>query len=137
MIKDKDLVGMRSLEKRLKSFKKWPFDNEMGNNKEKMAEAGFYFIGSKREPDLVRCFMCLKELDGWEEEDVPWQEHEKHAPYCQFVQLNKPESEITFLELHQLEMHQVINVTNKLLAKKIGEFKKQCQKTRETLETLE
>ncbi|KAK8404654.1 hypothetical protein O3P69_007716 [Scylla paramamosain] len=37
-----------------------------------MAAAGFYFIGSKSNPDLVRCFLCFKELDGWEEEDDPW-----------------------------------------------------------------
>jgi hypothetical protein len=37
-----------------------------------MAAAGFYFAGSKSEPDLACCFVCLKELDGWEEEDDPW-----------------------------------------------------------------
>ena len=37
-----------------------------------MAAAGFYFKGSKKEPDLAECFVCQKELDGWEENDDPW-----------------------------------------------------------------
>jgi hypothetical protein len=37
-----------------------------------MAEAGFIFCGSKDEPDLVHCQVCLKKLDGWEEDDSPW-----------------------------------------------------------------
>jgi hypothetical protein len=37
-----------------------------------MAEAGFVFCGSKSEPDLVQCQVCLKKLDGWEQDDDPW-----------------------------------------------------------------
>ncbi len=36
-----------------------------------MAEAGFYHCPTDQEPDLVKCFFCLKELDGWEPEDDP------------------------------------------------------------------
>ena len=42
-----------------------------------MAAAGFYFCGTDAEPDLVRCYYCRRELDGWEEEDDPWQEHSR------------------------------------------------------------
>ncbi|XP_071520203.1 baculoviral IAP repeat-containing protein 5 isoform X2 [Panulirus ornatus] len=101
-----------------------------------MAAAGFYFIGNKREPDLVKCFVCLKELDGWEKEDNPWEEHKNHAPYCQFIQLNKPENEIKLQEMHVLELHRLINLATKVLTKKIEEFKKQAEKTRHALEDL-
>jgi hypothetical protein len=37
-----------------------------------MAEAGFIFCGSKSEPDLAQCHVCLKKLDGWEQDDEPW-----------------------------------------------------------------
>jgi len=37
-----------------------------------MAEAGFYSSGKKSEADLAMCYICGKELDGWEEEDDPW-----------------------------------------------------------------
>ena len=32
---------------------------------------GFYFCGSEGSPDAARCFMCAKELDGWEKNDDP------------------------------------------------------------------
>jgi len=37
-----------------------------------MAAAGFYVIGDNNEPDLVECFICSKQLDGWEAHDDPW-----------------------------------------------------------------
>lgn len=58
---------------RLESFENWPFqsgDNEC--NPERMAAAGFYCVGSKEEPDLVECFICSKQLDGWDPDDDPW-----------------------------------------------------------------
>lgn len=56
-----------------------------------MAEAGFYCIGC----DSAACFMCGKELDGWEEQDDPWLEHKRHAPQCQFVKNWKKEDDYT------------------------------------------
>lgn len=43
-------------------------------NPEQMAAAGFFAIGGKEEPDLVECFMCSKQLDGWDPDDDPWYE---------------------------------------------------------------
>ena len=37
-----------------------------------MAEAGFFHAPSDRDPDIARCFVCFKELEGWEPEDNPW-----------------------------------------------------------------
>lgn len=37
-----------------------------------MVAAGFYVIGDNNEPDLVECFICGKQLDGWEAQDDPW-----------------------------------------------------------------
>ncbi|KAK3852052.1 hypothetical protein Pcinc_041339 [Petrolisthes cinctipes] len=133
-MKDKDLIAMFHEEKRLESFKKWPFNSNTNISKEKMAAAGFYFIGNKKEPDLVKCFICQKELDGWEEEDSAWEEHKHHASYCQFIQLNKSSSEITLQDVQDLEMHRMMNITKQVLSKKIEEFKKQAEKTRELLE---
>lgn len=55
-----------------------------------MAEAGFFWKGI----DSVACFLCGKELDGWEPEDDPWSEHKKHAPQCVFVKFGRPENEL-------------------------------------------
>ncbi len=48
-----------------------------------MAEAGFYLVASAAEPDLVRCYYCRRELDGWDPEDVPWKEHQRRD--CPFI----------------------------------------------------
>ena len=37
-----------------------------------MAEAGFYSCATEACPDLVRCYVCFKELEGWEANDDPW-----------------------------------------------------------------
>lgn len=50
--------------------------------------AGFYsrpFPGSE---DNVACFVCNKNLDGWEAKDEAWAEHVKHAPSCPLVRLD-------------------------------------------------
>ena len=64
---------MNQLENRIKSYKDWPFDNGVSScTSEKMAKAGFIHTPTETEPDAVKCFVCLKELDGWESEDDPW-----------------------------------------------------------------
>lgn len=60
-----------------------------------MAEAGFYYCGLSKDEDTVACFLCEKQLDGWEATDDPWSEHKKHAPQCDFAKLGIPEREIT------------------------------------------
>ncbi|KAL7301236.1 baculoviral IAP repeat-containing protein 5 [Trichogramma pretiosum] len=88
---------------RLETFKHWPFGNEHQCNPDSMAAAGFFAVGGEDEPDLAECFMCRKQLDGWEAEDDPWQEHQKHQSNCSFVQMNKKdEGLLTVKELFQL-----------------------------------
>lgn len=36
-----------------------------------MAEAGFFRSSTDRDADITRCFVCFKELEGWEPEDSP------------------------------------------------------------------
>ena len=37
-----------------------------------MAQAGFYSSGTDAAPDSARCYVCFKELEGWEPHDNPW-----------------------------------------------------------------
>ena len=37
-----------------------------------MAEAGFFSCATEACPDLVKCFVCFKELEGWDATDDPW-----------------------------------------------------------------
>lgn len=53
-----------------------------------MASAGFYHRPFDGSIDNVCCFMCNKNLDGWEPTDEAWKEHVKHAPFCPLVRLD-------------------------------------------------
>ena len=49
---------------------------------DQFAQAGFYFKPRDKNPDNVTCFLCDKNMDGWEEDDDPLAEHLKHSPDC-------------------------------------------------------
>ena len=38
---------------------------------EELALAGFYYKPSAEAPDNTICYMCERQLDGWEEDDYP------------------------------------------------------------------
>lgn len=44
-----------------------------------LAEAGFYYSPSVDDTDNVECFLCGKQLGGWEEDDDP---HRLHWEKC-------------------------------------------------------
>ncbi|XP_069692190.1 baculoviral IAP repeat-containing protein 5 isoform X2 [Periplaneta americana] len=92
---------------RLETFKTWVFDDNSSCNADKMAEAGFI----KKVEDEVECFVCLKELDGWEENDDPWTEHKKHSSSCLFMKLGKKEEDLTFYEMTDLLFERTKNIT--------------------------
>lgn len=60
-----------------------------------LAKAGFYYKASSGK-DNVQCFMCERQLDGWEEEDDPLQEHLKHGSDCAWALLASIEQESAF-----------------------------------------
>lgn len=70
---ENDEFMMNLEDNRVATFKDWPFDNEnCACISKNMAKAGFFHTPTDKEPDLVKCFCCLKELDGWDPEDDPW-----------------------------------------------------------------
>ncbi|KAI0090578.1 hypothetical protein BDY19DRAFT_1068262 [Irpex rosettiformis] len=54
---------------------KWPHPDTYLATPEQLAEAGFYFSPSVEARDNVKCFMCRKELDEWDEDDDPISVH--------------------------------------------------------------
>jgi baculoviral IAP repeat-containing protein 5 len=87
---------MLNMSARLATFTMWPFTEDCSCTPQRMAGAGFYCCGGENEPDLVRCYFCRKELDGWEPEDDPWTEHLSHAKgKCAFVRLGKKPEDLT------------------------------------------
>ncbi|TDL24666.1 BIR-domain-containing protein [Rickenella mellea] len=63
----------------------WPHPETFKATPSTLAEAGFYFNPSKEDPDNVTCFMCEKELGGWESEDDPFDIHSRKCPKCPWV----------------------------------------------------
>lgn len=100
--------SLYTVQERLDTFTEahWPYDSG-SCTVTKMAEAGFYFCGTEATPDWVRCVVCHHEMDGWEEEDEPWNEHKKHRPDCPFVKKVKDPYNITVGEAIDLEKEAV------------------------------
>ncbi|XP_059051573.1 baculoviral IAP repeat-containing protein 5 [Achroia grisella] len=106
-IKDRQLF---LVQERLKTFKNWPFNNNNKCNARNMAEAGFYSVATGDEDaDAAKCFLCGKELDGWEASDDPWEEHKSHAAKCAFVQLGRKEDDLLFSEYLSVVKQYMIN----------------------------
>ncbi|KAF1992065.1 hypothetical protein K402DRAFT_450191 [Aulographum hederae CBS 113979] len=57
----------------------WPHTSPLP---EELAKAGFFFKPGTRSPDNVQCFVCKRQLDGWEAGDDPALEHLSHGPDC-------------------------------------------------------
>lgn len=49
---------------------------------ETFANAGFYFAPTPKYPDNTACFLCDKNMGGWEEDDNPFVEHLRLSPHC-------------------------------------------------------
>lgn len=80
-----------------------------------MAEAGFYSVATGADDaDAAKCFLCGKELDGWEASDDPWAEHKSHAMKCAFVQLGKKEDELLLSEFLSVIKQYMINETKRI-----------------------
>ncbi|XP_015206749.1 E3 ubiquitin-protein ligase XIAP [Lepisosteus oculatus] len=65
---------------RLKTFEKWP--SSVPVRPRQLAQAGLYYLDVQ---DRVQCFCCGGVLGGWEPQDEPWKEHERHFPNCFFI----------------------------------------------------
>ncbi|KAH9372373.1 hypothetical protein HPB48_021709 [Haemaphysalis longicornis] len=101
-------LAMDLQENRLASFAQWPLTGNCKCTPEKMAEAGFYHCPSENEPDLARCYVCFKEMDGWAPDDDPVEEHSRSTG-CAFVRLGKKECDMTRLDYMKLERERAKN----------------------------
>ncbi|KAJ8728433.1 hypothetical protein PYW08_016818 [Mythimna loreyi] len=114
----KAILESRSLflvEERVKTFKNWPFSDKNKCNVRNMADAGFYSVATGADDaDAAKCFLCGKELDGWEAHDDPWAEHKSHAMQCAFVQLGKKEDDLLLSEFLSVIKQYMINETKRI-----------------------
>ena len=72
---------MRNYETRLGTFLTWDRPTVQAQPEE-IAEAGFFYM---EERDRVKCWYCNGGLHNWVPEDVPWFEHAKWFPLCEYL----------------------------------------------------
>lgn len=96
-----------------------------------MAEAGFYYCGTKKDFDATACFCCGKVLDGWESTDIPIEEHRKHAPQCYFIKIGKAEKDLSVEEFLRIFQVTVANGISRKIIKTRINVKSTCRKFRD------
>lgn len=70
------------------TFKHWPY--QLRDQIQSLCAAGFYYTGRG---DSVRCVGCNGiEYNRWESGDVPWFEHKRLSPKCNFLLAAAPQS---------------------------------------------
>nr|XP_006199492.1 baculoviral IAP repeat-containing protein 5 [Vicugna pacos] len=121
---------------RLSTFKNWPFLKPETCSPLQMAAAGFIHCPTENEPDLAQCFFCFKELEGWEPDDDPIEEHKKHSSGCAFLSLKKQCEELTLSEFLKLDKERAKNKIAKETNKKQKEFEETAKKVRCAIEQL-
>lgn len=68
---------------REKSFLNWPYKKSTNLGNDKMAKAGFYYLGDR---DLVICPYCMCKIHRWDRDDDPIEEHKVLSSFtCNFI----------------------------------------------------
>ncbi|XP_010005702.1 PREDICTED: baculoviral IAP repeat-containing protein 5 [Chaetura pelagica] len=127
-----DFKDMYEYENRLKTFTNWPFTENCKCTPENMAKAGFVHCPNTNEPDVAKCFFCLIELESWEPNDDPWEEHTKRH-CCGFLSLTKPFNDLTMEEYYMLEMTRLRTFLCKTGRSIINSFEEEVTATRQRL----
>ncbi|XP_029891762.1 baculoviral IAP repeat-containing protein 5 isoform X2 [Aquila chrysaetos chrysaetos] len=103
---------------------------------ETMAAAGFVHCPSENGPDVAQCFFCFKELEGWEPDDDPLEEHQKHSAGCAFLSLQKDPTRLTLQEFLKLDKERMKNAIKKEISQKVTEVEDAAKSVRREIENL-
>lgn len=118
---------------RLKTFSQWPHV-DCNCTPEKLADAGWFMVGSSKEPDLVRCYFCQRELDGWEPEDDPWDEHlRRSGDPCPFIAKGKKARELTVKDGLELEAERACYALKKKTGESNAQYREEAEKVKQLL----
>ncbi|KAK3751024.1 hypothetical protein RRG08_044602 [Elysia crispata] len=124
MTSQKNIDLLLSESERLKTFESWPNEVNGKCTPEKLAQAGFYFLPCEDSPDNVCCIFCTKELDGWEPDDDPLEEHKKHSKTCPYLAMPQPFSmaKLTIKEFMEFMKNVTSQTVENQLKKKEREY---------------
>uniref|UniRef100_A0A8C5S8P7 Baculoviral IAP repeat containing 5 n=1 Tax=Laticauda laticaudata TaxID=8630 RepID=A0A8C5S8P7_LATLA len=123
-------------ENRLATFTEWPFVSDCSCTADRMAEAGFIHCPIENASDVAQCFICFKELEGWEPDDDPMEEHRKHSPKCAFLSLQKDICDLTIQEFMKLRKERMNNLIETEVKHTIIELEKYANMIREKIDDL-
>ena len=73
----------KELGERLKSFEGVPWPEHLDATPDKLAKAGFYYVGPG---DKVKCGYCGAKIKSWKPKDSAIEQHIEKFPQCSFVQ---------------------------------------------------
>ncbi|NXS72626.1 BIRC5 protein, partial [Pandion haliaetus] len=121
---------------RAATFRNWPFTEGCACTPERMAAAGFVHCPSENSPDVAQCFFCFKELEGWEPDDDPLEEHQKHSAGCAFLSLQKDPTHLTLQEFLKLDKERMKNAIKKQISQKVTEVEDAAKSVRREIENL-
>ncbi|NXU85826.1 BIRC5 protein, partial [Xiphorhynchus elegans] len=121
---------------RVATFQSWPFTEGCACTPERMAAAGFVHCPSENSPDVAQCFFCLKELEGWEPDDDPLEEHKKHSAGCGFLSLKKEPANLTLQEFLKLDKMRIVKAIKKDISQKMTEVEDAAKSTRCKIKNL-
>ncbi|XP_053396475.1 putative inhibitor of apoptosis [Mercenaria mercenaria] len=83
----------QTYEARVSSYTGWP--NYLHQTPAELADAGLYYTGFE---DHVRCFMCDGGLRRWDADDIPWTEHCRWFPACDYAREKKGDEFIALVQ---------------------------------------
>uniref|UniRef100_A0A8C4MGB7 Baculoviral IAP repeat-containing protein 5 n=1 Tax=Equus asinus asinus TaxID=83772 RepID=A0A8C4MGB7_EQUAS len=121
---------------RVSTFKNWPFLEGCACTLEWMAVAGSIHCPTENEPNFAQGFFCFKELQGWEPDEDPVEEHEKHSSGCAFLSVKKRFEELTLSEFLKLDKERAKNKVAKETNSNQKEFEETAKKVRYAIEQL-
>ena len=100
----------------------------MNINCEKLASAGFFFIGNV-DSDCCYCYKCGGHLGKWETSDIPFKEHALWYPECPYIKLIKGQrfidnilNESIICEIPRIKTNKECFICNELLISEIKLF---------------
>ena len=102
-------------EARLKTFKNWPIG--LTQNKEDMANAGFIYSNFS---DRVQCYFCEIQIEKWEVNDKPLEEHIKWSKNCNFVLMKIENDSKNFIidKIRPIDIKDELDIENKIIKTK-------------------
>ena len=94
-------------------------------------------IGSSKEPDLVKCYYCQREIDGWEPDDDPWEEHlRRSGDPCPFIKKGKKARALTVKDGLELEAERLCYILKKKTEESNTRYREEAEQVKQKISEI-